>query len=250
MPEPDELRSAELSSAELSSAFEDLRIAVLPAVRPPGVAAVRHTVHRRRTVRLGVGTAAAAALAISGFIVMPRQHQPRYDLGDPSVSTSPATGGSGGPSASTASSAGSIAILSDTQPPATSTKSKANCPTDWLVDLKEPFDHGWVRLAARVDGADLSCSDGQIRVFWASYTIESTGLQRLYRSEIHYLSRLAPSVLMHIELPRECDVAWYLVAGDQEVLRSARGSDAYRPKGIERGRIDYEIRTGCPSKPG
>jgi hypothetical protein len=244
MPEPDELRSPELSSV-----FEDLRISVLPAVRPPGVATVRHTVRRRRSVRLGVGTATVAALAIAGFVIMPRQHQPRNDLGDPSVSTSPATGGSGGPSAGTASSAGSIAILSDTQPPGRATKSKAYCPTDWLVDLKEPFDHGWVRLTARVDGADLGCSDGQIRVFWASYTIESTGLQRLYRNEINYLSRSAPSILMHIELPRECDVAWYLVAGDQEILRSVRGDDAYRSKGIERGRIDYEIRTGCQTKP-
>lgn len=233
---------------QLRPAFDELRATVLPAVRPPGVSAVRQTVRHRRSVRLGGGAATVTVLAVIAAIVIPHYHRPASELATPISRTSP-PGSRTSPSVSPSDTGSSTSVLSGAgpsdAPPAG--KSTAYCPTDWLVDLYEPYDNGWVGLSARLDGADLSCSNGQIHVFWASYTMDGTGLQRLYQSEGASLDPARRRVQLHIHLARECDVAWYVVVGEMPILQTIRGTDGYRPQGPERGRIQYEIRTGCPS---
>jgi hypothetical protein len=238
-------------SDQLRAAFDDLHAAVLPQLRPPGAAAVRQTVQHRRSVRLGGGAAAVAVLVLVAAVVLPRQHGPTADMGSPTSSTAPSAGVSRSPSPSaTPSDTGpSTSVLGDDTSTTQSRTSKSSpyCPTDWLVDYTEPYDNGWVGLSARLDGADLSCSGGQIRVFWASYTIDGAGVQHLAQSETTGLDRSRPTAQMHIRLPRDCDVAWYLVIGEMPLLPTIRGTGGYQPKGLERGRVDYEIRHGCPS---
>jgi hypothetical protein len=225
----------------LRPAFEELRGAVLPAVRPPGVAAARRTLRRRRRNRALVAAVVAglAAAGLTGVLLRPPVPAP---TADPSPSVTPSVTGSAAPVPTAAGSPGVPPPRATTlpspgasataggggrPPPAAPPTPVSTCKPEGNVDLVSDINGLWT-VSARVDGRydGQLCPDERIRVFWATYTVDGDGVLHLYRSAEHVVDDNNWEWKFRMDLPRQCSVAYYIVSGNAPVLTTISAADA------------------------
>ena len=102
-----------------------------------------------------------------------------------------------------------------TTPTGHPTARPSSCERLGVVDQQGGFTPGpggsWVTLAARTDGqwANQLCPGERIRVFWASYTEDSTGTSHLYRSQVGWLDHAHPTIRFLVLIPDACGMSWF-----------------------------------------
>jgi hypothetical protein len=218
----------------LRPAFQDLRTAVLPTIRPPGVAAARQALRQRRTVR-SIAVAAAAVAALVGVIGAglpahrppPPEIEPTTSAPEPVIPPSPppsVPGPSPSPQASLTPTAGRPA---STQPAGAGRPTPAStCTPQGLVDVLDAKERS-VGVSARYDGRlpGQLCPGERVRVFWASYTVEAGDVLRLYRSQEYFLDLNMPVARLDVTVARECSAAYFVVYGNAPVLGTISNPD-------------------------
>lgn len=129
------------------------------------------------------------------------------------------------------------------RPGATATSATPRCTPAGVVDVVQVFTDGVVKVAARTDGesADQLCPGERIRVFWATYRRTADGGASLYRSQVHYLDRSAPTWTMRLVLPGACGDSWYVVAGNWSIPQTLKPGTV--PFGA--GKLNWETGGSC-----
>ncbi|MBY8874191.1 hypothetical protein K7640_20390 [Micromonospora sp. PLK6-60] len=129
-----------------------------------------------------------------------------------------------------------------TRRPTATTSPTPSCTPAGVVDVVQVFTDGVVKVAARTGGdvTDLLCPGERVRVLWATYRRTADGGATLYRSEVRYLDRSAPTWTMRLALSGACGDSWYVVAGNWSIPRTLKPGVV--PFG--RGKLNWE--TGGP----
>jgi hypothetical protein len=205
----------------LAAQFAALRTAVV--CRPPGAAAARLTLRRRRR-RAAVGAAslvvvAALGLAVAGFAAPPRHLSATRPPGEPL----PSPGGS----------APLAAAAPPARQPGTSRSASAGSATDTpctrygavLLDLPRQTS---VSVRVDQDGPYPLCPGERVRVFVATYSVDSSGAQHLYKSFVAALDAAHNPLTLPVQLPA-CHVTIYVISGNQQVKSTIPAmSDFYK----------------------
>jgi hypothetical protein len=208
----------------LEAEFAALRSALL--IRPPGPDAVRRTVRRRRhraiasAGALAVLAVSALALSAAGYVRPPQ----RTAAVDPSVSPSPTVPavphpvGSAGP-ARPSSSPGHTAAA---RPPASAT-SGPPCHRYGAVLLDSTTSSS---VTVRVDQQGLYplCPGERVRVFAATYSVDSNGVQHLFKSQVGYLDLGHNPVTVPYQTP-PCHAIVYVMSGNQTIKQTIPATD-------------------------
>ncbi len=197
----------------LAAEFAALRTAVVS--RPPGVAAARRTVRRRRQ-RVVVGAAslavvvlAALGVAVAGFAAPPGHRSAPRPAADPVPST-------GAPSLAPA----APPVLPGPSRPASAgaapaVSSGAACTRYGAVVLDTPKQTS-VTVRVDQDGPYPLCPGERVRVFVATYSVDSTGGQHLYKSVTGTLDAAHNPLTLPLQVP-PCHVTVYVISGNQQV---------------------------------
>jgi hypothetical protein len=185
----------------LVARFAALRAAV--PTTPPGVEAARRTVATWRRRRL-VGALAALALATSGIAVLATRAS-----GTPQVATTPSSSASTfieplpttpsqpvGPGA-----AGSPGTGSTTSAPGRSPGSPTPCIPSLSANVTKIVG---VQIEVSLADTKPRCPNERLRVFWATYTIDTAGIQHLFRSGTAFLDPTNPAVQFVAVNPTQC----------------------------------------------
>jgi hypothetical protein len=203
----------------LATEFAALRTAVL--TRPPGPAAARRTVRRRRhrailaTTSLVVFAIAALGIALAGYAATPRPMptaQPPLQgtsgtraTGVPFINPPPAASaspranqGGGGPTAATT--------------------TDAPCTKHGAVILDTPHP---TSVSVRVDqrGPYPLCPNEKVRVFAATYSVDGSGVQHLYKSSTGTVDLAHNPLTLPLQLP-PCHVIVYVMSGSATIKQT------------------------------
>ncbi|SNS84584.1 hypothetical protein SAMN05421812_10225 [Asanoa hainanensis] len=212
----------------LDRAFGELTESVDPWLRPPGVEAVRETVHRRRQRR--VGGVAAAVLAVAGVITLvrlPLMEQPAHNMAEPPATVGSATQPSVllPPFAPPTSAPTSPA----TSPPATTVPPGdsgpgSNTPSTEPDGVALPPPPECVsKVTAAATGSQLVISAGpvcptaEIAVSWVTYETQRDGTQTLFATEKHTLTAREPKVTTTLRESSICVGPWYALRADPPI---------------------------------
>jgi hypothetical protein len=194
----------------LAAEFAALRTAV--ACRPPGAAAARHTLRRRRQ-RAAVGAAslvvvvvAALGLAVAGFAAPPRQRNAARPASEPGTSA-----GGSPPLVAAAPPVGSAPSRSA----AVSPSDAAPCRRYGAVVLDTP-KQTTVSVRVDQDGPYPLCPGERVRVFVATYSVDSTGTQHLYKSVAGTVDAAHNPLTLPLQVAA-CHVTIYVISGNQQV---------------------------------
>ncbi|OLB64557.1 MAG: hypothetical protein AUI10_10540 [Actinobacteria bacterium 13_2_20CM_2_72_6] len=197
----------------LAAEFAALDAAVL--TRPPGVAAAERTVRRRRRTLAVASTSLAVALvgvlgvAVAGLAAPPRPVPPAL----PALSAAPDVPG-WSPEPPVAPSAVQPTIRSSV-PAGSPGNPGASCKRSGAVQLDLPQ---LTTVSVRVDpqGPYPLCPGERVRVFVATYSVDSKGTQALYRSQTSYLDAAHNPLTLGYQVP-PCHAAIYVVSGGQAI---------------------------------
>jgi hypothetical protein len=199
----------------LAAEFAALRTAVV--CRPPGPAAARRTLRRRRrraaigATSLVVGVVAVLGLAVAGFAA-PLRH---LSAARPPVESLPSPDGSA-PHAAVAPTAGQPGpSWSATAGPAAAAGPDAPCTRYGAVRLDAPKQTS-VSVRVDQDGPYPLCPGERVRVFTATYSVDSSGVQRLYKSFSATLDAAHNPLTLPLQVP-PCHVTIYVISGNQQV---------------------------------
>jgi hypothetical protein len=201
----------------LAAEFAALRSELI--IRPPGVAAAEQTVRRRhyRAVAsasaLAVFAAVGLGLGVAGYVKRP----PRMTAAvNPSVTASSGrsllTPKPNGPSVSLPSGSRTHTIPGPTGATATG---GAPCHR-YGAALLDSVTANTVSVRVDQKGLYPLCPGERIRVFAASYTVDSNGVQHLVKSDVGYLDLAHnPITLSYQQAP--CDAVVYVFSGNQAI---------------------------------
>ncbi|MET8837636.1 hypothetical protein ABZV78_27485 [Micromonospora sp. NPDC004540] len=126
--------------------------------------------------------------------------------------------------------------------PRATTSPRVSCTPAGVVDVVQVFTYGEVKVAARTDGewTDQLCPGERIRVFWATYRRTADGGATLYRSQVRYLERSAPTWTMRLVLPDTCG-PWYVASGAWSIPQTLKPGVV--PFG--RGKLNWDTGENC-----
>jgi hypothetical protein len=198
-------------------------LAAAVVATPPGAEAARR--HLRRRCRLGAGAAIVVVVLLSTAgvaLVNAARHGPE------TTAALPITGlpsrASRIPVAPLPTGARSTApgALSSNGPPeadtfSTGAPAKGGCHPYGAVRLA---DQSGDTLLVYVDdhGRYPLCPGEKVRVFWASYTFDDSGVQRLYRSQVATLSAAHNPLRLTVQAPTCGHYSLYIISGDHQIL--------------------------------
>jgi hypothetical protein len=198
----------------LVAEFAALRTAVV--CRPPGAAVVRQALRRRRQ-RAAAGAASLAVLVVASFgaavagIATPPRH---LSAALPEPAASGAVAGSPGllPTASPVL-PGPSAPDAAIPPPPVSPSSQCRRYGAVLVDT--PMQ---TSVSVRVDqnGPYPLCPGERVRVFVATYSVDSSGVQHLFKSVTGTVDTSHNPLTLPTQVP-PCHVTIYVISGNQQV---------------------------------
>jgi hypothetical protein len=199
-------------------------LAAVVVTTPPGVeAARRHLRHRRR--RLGAGAVVAVVLvAVTGFALLntARHQEVGTTAALPTAGLSPRT-----PHAPVAPMP-TVARSTTPSTPSTNDLPEADAFTLGASARAGCHPYGAVRLAdrsgdivlVRVDnqGRYPLCPGERVRVFWASYTFDDSGVQHLYQSQVSTLSAAHNPLPLTVRTPACGHYSLYIISGGHQIV--------------------------------
>lgn len=242
----------------LRPAFEALRAAAMPEIRPPGVDATVRTVRRRRTVRrLGAGAPVLAALVALVALPLPstgdgRPPVPDTSLaGTPEQSPSSSASASGSPTAGATGAVGTPGVDPTTTARRTSSPTPTGCrPHGRLINALPAPDIFVVELVPTE--ARPLCPGESKDFFWASYAGDGYGNWTLFASERHTATAANPRVEGPKRNPSHggnfC-VALYFVEGRGAIVPSFTGPGGTTGGGPYAARLLWGGTTTCTAPP-
>jgi hypothetical protein len=209
----------------LAAEFAALRTSVL--TRPPGVQAARLTVRRRRhrvtvaTTSLVVIAVAVLGIAVASFAVPPRRS---------TIVVQPTTSSTATPFgftvSPTAPATGTRAPGPPPPRPPTKTSTGPPCPHYGAVLLDTP---GTSTVSVRVDqrGQYPLCPGERVRVFAVTYTVDGSGVQHLYRSQVSTLDAAHNPQTLAYWTPPCAHAMIYVMSGNQPIKPTIPAMDNY-----------------------
>jgi hypothetical protein len=209
----------------LVAEFAALRSALI--TRPPGVAEAERTVRRRHYRAVASATALAVVasvglgLGVAGYVKRP----PRMTAAvNPSVTASPTTTTRATPQLT----GSSAALPTGTRghigtPPPGPTATEAPCHR-YGAALLDSAGTSTVTVRVNTQGLYPLCPGERVRVFAASYTVDSKGVQHLAKSDVGYIDLAHNPITLSFQLG-PCSAVVYVFSGNQTIKSTITGTN-------------------------
>ncbi|WP_026212579.1 hypothetical protein [Longispora albida] len=128
----------------------------------------------------------------------------------------------------------------------------AGCSTTGQVTFRPGDTFGVVTASVAINTGPpyQLCPGAQVRVYWATYTIDTAGVKHLYASGASALSHQQPQVTMTMNIPggSQCDRLWFYGEGNGAIPSTYTGSgESFRPPGVRGGFFPNHY-DGCPNR--
>ncbi len=206
----------------LKAEFAALPSALL--IRPPGADAARRTVRRRRhraiasASVLAVLAVVALGLGSAGYVRRP----PRTTAAvNPSAMPSP-TPASPHPVAPTGAPS-SARTRTGTTAPTTTVATGVPCHR-YGAALLDTTTSSSVSVGVDQKGLYPLCPGERVRVFVATYSVDSNGVQHLFRSQVGYLDPAHNPITLTYQAP-PCHAIIYVMSGNQTIKQTIPATD-------------------------